>query len=161
MARHTKIIRPQVFWDPGEKKYAVKTGYSEAYKNDLKVMMDHGVRYDGINKLWFVDEDDLNDLFKVLAAHWPENVYGKVDFIPKPDPNKRQAPAAQINGAGQAALDFVASDGYEGARTLYRALVKKYEQAWKDANNCPPEIKEKAAKITRAWQELKSHMGWS
>jgi len=154
----SKIFQPQVFWDPSQKKYAVKTPFSDKYVNDLKCLLDHSPRFDGINKIWLVEEDDIETLKKIIAGHFPEHIYGKMDFVPKPDASKKQSQTpAQLNGAQSAALTMFEIGGFETARKVYSMLIKQYHP---DIST-DPQAHDKAAAITKAWRDLKQQLGWS
>lgn len=163
MARSTyqQPIKPQIFWDPTSKEYMIKTNFNEAFIQDLKTLC--SPTYHATGKLWSVKESEVNDAKTIVEAHFPPDQYGTLDFIPKPDPSKAKTSVTNghVSPAAKAALTMFEISHYDDAKDVYRLLVKRYEKAWKDPDNCPQEDKDKAAAITRAWKELKQHCGWN
>ena len=158
MSRRKRIFQPQIFWDPSSNLYALKTPFSQVFIQELKTFCDHSPRFTGgPANLWLFHENDLATVQTLIGQHFPEATYGKVDFIPKPDPNQQRKAISNGKGspAAEAALTMFAVGTYQDAKKIYSMLMLRWhpDREGGDAN--------KAAQLTKAWQDLKTHMGWS
>jgi len=113
-------------------------------------------KWDPSNKLWLVPENALEDLIAVLIDSFSPRI-PTVDK--KPDATAHQV-MADLNEGTAAIIDMFRAAGYDESKKMYSMLVKQFERAWKDVD-CPQDIKDKAALVTRGWREVKRGCGWS
>jgi hypothetical protein len=158
--QHTKT-RPTMFWDHASKAYALKVDDNDEFFKEINFLCNTPPKYSGDPmKVWFIDEEDVEAVKTAVAAYFPAEDYGPLDFIPKPDRSHQRQRAADrtaANGAGKSALTMFEIGGYQSARKVYSLLINEFHPD----RNKSPEANAKAAEITLAWRELKSHFGWS